>query len=172
MPVPSGFVRNSTSPGRAPAFGQIASGRTVPTTASPYFGSSSRIVCPPARIAPASRTFSDAPASTSPRTSVGSSSGKAATESASSGAPPIAYTSFKRVRGGDGAEDPRVVDEGREEVDREHDRAVVVEPVDRGVVGRVEPDEEIFVLCRHEPRDELFQPRGRVLRRASPGPGE
>ncbi len=95
IPVPSGFVRKSASPSLAPAFGQIASGCTVPTTASPYFGSSSRIVCPPARIAPAARTRSSAPASTSPRTSVGSSSGNAATESASSGAPPIAKTSFR-----------------------------------------------------------------------------
>ena len=87
-------MRNSASPGRAPAFGQIASGCTVPTTASPYFGSSSRIVCPPARIAPAARTRSSAPASTSPSTSTGSSSGNAATESASSGAPPMAKMSF------------------------------------------------------------------------------
>jgi hypothetical protein len=43
-PVPSGFVRKSASPGRAPAFGQIPSGCTVPTTASPYFDSASRIV--------------------------------------------------------------------------------------------------------------------------------
>ena len=43
-PVPSGFVRKIESPGFAPFFGQIASGRTVPTTASPYFGSSSLIV--------------------------------------------------------------------------------------------------------------------------------
>ena len=51
-PVPSGFVRKSASPGRAPLFGQMPSGWTVPTTARPYFGSSSRIVWPPARIAP------------------------------------------------------------------------------------------------------------------------
>ena len=52
-PVPSGFVRKTASPGRAPLFRQTPSGWTVPTTARPYFGSSSRIVCPPARIAPA-----------------------------------------------------------------------------------------------------------------------
>ena len=42
-PVPSGFVTKSESPGCAPFFGQIPSGRAVPTTASPYFGSASRI---------------------------------------------------------------------------------------------------------------------------------
>ena len=54
-PVPSGFVRKSASPGCAPALGQTPSGCTVPTTARPYFGSSSRSVCPPARSAPAAR---------------------------------------------------------------------------------------------------------------------
>src|SRR5215207_5252330 len=43
-PVPSGLVRKSVSPGRAPAFDQMSRGCTVPTTARPYFGSSSRIV--------------------------------------------------------------------------------------------------------------------------------
>ena len=66
----------------------------MPTTASPYFGSSSRIVWPPARIAPASRVASAAPARTSPSTETGSSSGNAVTESASSGRPPIANTSL------------------------------------------------------------------------------
>ncbi len=93
-PVPSGFVRKSASPGRAPLLRQIPSGWTVPTTASPYFGSASRIVCPPARIAPAARTCSAAAAKTAPSTAVGSSSGNAAIESARSGAPPIANTSF------------------------------------------------------------------------------
>src|ERR687888_648703 len=55
-PVPSGFVRKRASPGRAPFFGQIPSGLTVPTTASPYFGSASRIVCPPASSAPEARS--------------------------------------------------------------------------------------------------------------------
>jgi hypothetical protein len=36
--VPSRFVRRSVSPAFAPALGQIRSGCTVPTTASPYFG--------------------------------------------------------------------------------------------------------------------------------------
>src|SRR5713226_9792303 len=63
-------------------------------TASPYFGSLSRIVCPPARSAPAARTCSSAAEKTDASTSFGSSSGNAAIESASSGAPPIAKTSL------------------------------------------------------------------------------
>ena len=172
MPVPSGFVRKSTSPGFAPAFGQSASGRTMPTTASPYFGSSSRIVWPPARIAPAARTRSSAPASTSPSTSVGSSSGKAATESASSGAPPIAKTSFSAFDGRDRAERPRVVDERREEVDGEDDRPLVVEAVHRRVVGGVEPDEQVVALRRDEAGEQTLEPRRRVLGRTAARPGE
>ncbi len=93
-PVPSGFVRNSASPGRAPLFGQIPFGCTVPTTASPYFGSASRIVWPPASSAPAARTCSSAAEKTAASTSFGNSSGNAAIERASSGTPPIAKTSL------------------------------------------------------------------------------
>ena len=92
--MPSGFVRKRASPGCAVAFDQNPSGWTVPTTASPYFGSSSRKVCPPARIAPALRTCSSAAAKMAASSSFGKLSGKAAIESASSGAPPIAKTSL------------------------------------------------------------------------------
>ncbi len=93
-PVPSALVRKTASPLRAPLFVQMPSGCTVPTTASPYFGSSSRSVCPPARMAPAARTASSAPASTSASTSMGSSSGNAVTDRASNGMPPMAKTSL------------------------------------------------------------------------------
>ena len=35
MPMPSGLVRTSTSPGRAPAFDTMRSGCTVPVTLRP-----------------------------------------------------------------------------------------------------------------------------------------
>ena len=41
MPMPSGFCKNSASPGFAPEFVRTLSGWTKPVTASPYFGSSS-----------------------------------------------------------------------------------------------------------------------------------
>ena len=140
---------------------------TVPTTASPYFGSASRIVCPPARIAPAARTCRSAPSKIARTTSVGSSSGNAATESASSGDAAHREDVVERVRRGDRAEVVRVVDDRREEVDREDERPLVVEPVDRGVVGRVEPDEQVLGLGRHEAAQQLLEPRGRVLRGAA-----
>ena len=86
--------------------------------------------------AAASRTLDEAPAKISARTSRGRSSGNAAIDSANSTRPPIAKTSRQRVRGGDLAERPRVVDERREEVERADDREVVADAVDGRVVGR------------------------------------
>ena len=48
----------------------------------------------------------------------------------------------QRVRRGDLAERPRVVDERREEVERADDREVVAHPVDRRVVGRGEAGQQ------------------------------
>ena len=95
--MPRGFVRKSASPGRASLLRQSPSGWTVPTTARPYFGSSSRIVCPPASTAPDSCTFAAAASKIARTVSSGSSSGKAAMESASSGLPPMAKTSLSAL---------------------------------------------------------------------------
>ena len=57
---------------------------------------------------------------------------------------------IQRVGGRDRAERAWVIDQGREEVDREDDRALVVEAVDGRVVSRVEADEEILRLRRDE----------------------
>src|SRR5215211_1558433 len=72
----------------------MPSGCTSPTAARPYFGSSSRIVCPPARTAPASRTFSAAASKTARTEATGMSSGNAATERARSGRAPMAKMSL------------------------------------------------------------------------------
>ena len=82
------------SPGFAPPLRSSLSGWAAPITASPYFGSGSRIVCPPASVPPASRTFSAAPSNTAASTSRGSSSGNAAIDSANRTRPPIANTSL------------------------------------------------------------------------------
>ena len=86
-------MRSSTSPGRAPPLRSSRSGWATPTTASPNFGSGSRIVWPPASVPPASRTTSAAPPTIAAMTSTGSSSGKAATDRANSTRPPMANTS-------------------------------------------------------------------------------
>ena len=168
--MPSGFVRKSASPGAAVLFAQTPSGCAVPTTASPYFGSESRIVWPPASSAPAARTVSSAPARISASTLVGSSSGNAATDSASSGAPPIAKTSLSAFAAAMAPKSRGIVDDGREEVDREDERALVVELVDGGVVRRAEPDEEVLRLRRHEARQQLLEPAGRRTSRRSRPP--
>ena len=74
----------------------------------------------------------------------------------------------ERVRRGNGTEGPRIVDEWREEVDREHDRALVVEPVHRRVVGGIEPDEQVLRIGRNEPREQRLESCRRVLRGAHP----
>ena len=89
-PVPIGFVSTSTSPGIAPAFVTSRPGSTTPVTAMPNFGSWSSTVCPPTMITPASAALDAAPRITSPRTSTGRPTGKAATLRASIGVPPIA----------------------------------------------------------------------------------
>ena len=72
----------------------------------------------------------------------------------------------ERVRRGDRTEVAGIVDDRREEVDREDERALVVELVDRRVVGGREPDEEIRVRFDRQGADEVLQQRRRVLRRA------
>ena len=47
MPVPSGFVRTSASPGRAFALVIMRRGDTMPVTAKPKIGSGVLMVCPP-----------------------------------------------------------------------------------------------------------------------------
>ena len=167
-PVPSGFVRK-TRVARACAelLRQSASGCTVPTTARPYFGSGSRMVCPPARTAPASCTFAAAASKIARTVSTGSSSGNAATDSATSGRPAHGEDVVQGVRGGDRAEEGRVVDHGREEVGGEDERAVVVEPVDGRVVRRSEADEQVLGRAREEAGQQLLEPGGRILRRAA-----
>ena len=82
------------SPGRAPPLRSSRSGWAAPITASPYFGSGSRIVWPPASVPPASRTLAAAPSKTAASVSRGSSSGNAAIDRAKRTRPPIANTSL------------------------------------------------------------------------------
>ena len=75
----------------------------------------------------------------------------------------------QRVRRRDRAEVAGIVDDRREEVDREHERALVVEPVHRCVVRRVEADEQALRLRGHEAAQQLLESRGGVLRGATAG---
>ena len=74
----------------------------------------------------------------------------------------MVHTSFERAPGR-----RRVVDERREEVEREDQRGAVVEAVDRGVVGRRKPDKQVLGLRRDEPGEQLLEAGGRVLGRAA-----
>lgn len=91
IPVPSGLVSTSRSPGLAPWFVQTRSGWTRPVTARPYFSSGSSTVWPPARTQGASRSVSRPPWSTSWRTPMSIAfEGKQAMFIAAIGVPPMA----------------------------------------------------------------------------------
>ena len=90
-PVPIALVSTSVSPGRAASMVNRRPGEASPTTAIPYFGSGSSIVCPPTTRQPASAATDAPPRSTSASSDIGSvSPGQAVRFSAISGRPPIA----------------------------------------------------------------------------------
>ena len=60
-----------------------------------------------------------------------------------------------------------IVDERREEVQREDERTLVVELVDGGVVCRRQTDEQVLGLGRDESLEQLLETSGRVLRGAA-----
>src|SRR5207244_2429394 len=78
----------------------------------------------------------------------------------------------QRVRRGDRSVVARVVDDRREEVESEDQRALVVEAVDRGVVRGRETDEEVLLLHGKKAAQQLFEARGRVLGGAAAARGE
>ena len=71
MPMPSGLVSTSASPGFAPALRVTFASSTTPVTDRPYSGMSWSIEWPPAMTAPASATFSAPPRRISSRTAPG-----------------------------------------------------------------------------------------------------
>ena len=78
----------------------------------------------------------------------------------------------QRVRRGDRAVVAGIVDDRREEVEREDDRALVVDAIDRGVVRRREPDEQVLRLDGNEALEQFLETRRRVLRRAAAARGQ
>ena len=167
-PVPSGFVRNSASPGCAPAFGHTRVGmdgaddgqaelRLVVAQRVPAGEDRARAAHGLGRVRGPPRP---------PRR--GSSSGNAATDSASSGRPPIAKTSLSAFVAAIAPKSARVVDERREEVDGGDQSAA------RRRAGR--PRRRRRARGRRagprasagtNPASELLEPRRRVLRRAA-----
>ena len=157
-PAPSGLVSTSASPSRPPALVSTARGSTTPVTASPYLGSGSSIECPPTIEAPAAATASAPPRRISRSTSGPSvSSGKATRLSARHGPAAHRVDVRERVGGGDAPERVRVVDDRREEVDGLHDRDVVAERDDAGVVGGVGGDEHARVRRARQAREDRPQ---------------
>ena len=136
MPIPSGLVSTSASPGRAPALRVTFASSTTPVTDSPYSGMSWSIEWPPPMTAPASATFSAPPrrisSSTSRRQDLHRERDDRQREDR---APAHRVDVGERVGRRDPAEEARIVHDRREEVDRLDDRLAAAQPVDRGVVG-------------------------------------
>ena len=78
----------------------------------------------------------------------------------------------QRIRGRDRAVVGGIVDDGREEVEREDERSLVVETVDGRVVGRREPDQQVLGLDGRKAREQLLEARRRILGCAAPAGGE
>jgi len=79
------------------------------------------------------------------------------------------------VGGGDGPPEVGVVDDGGEEVDGQQERQVVADPVDGGVVGRVEAQQEVRVLAAvvlSEAAQDLRQVTGTELAGSAGAVGE
>ena len=169
-PVPSGFVRNTASPGRASLFARSRRDarcrRRRGRTSARRRGSCAR----PRGSRPPPRAASAAPARISPSISVGELLGEGRHREREQRRAAHREHVVERVRRRDPPEGARVVDDGREEVDGEDERALVVEAVDRRVVGRVEADEQVAGLGRHDPREERLEPRGRSTSRRSHRP--
>ena len=150
MPVPSGFVRKRASPGCARPLSK-ASGCTRPSTQRPYFGSSSRIVWPPAMIPPLRSLCPRRRAGwrrSSPAACPPGRQRRSARADLAAHRVDVAH----RVGGGDRAIVVRVVYQRREEVRRHHDRLLVVQAVDGGVVGRGEADQQVGRCWPRVPR--------------------
>ncbi len=73
----------------------------------------------------------------------------------------------ERVRRGDLAELPRVVDHRREEVDRLHHRELAGQSIHRGVVAGGKAHQRSRVSLRLQPAQDLRQVRGAELRRSA-----
>ncbi len=97
IPVPSGLVSTSRSPGRAPAL--VIGFATKPVTANPYLGSGSSIECPPTIVVPLDCITSAPPRRTSRRMLEGQARFAARPPLAERviGLPPMAYTSERAL---------------------------------------------------------------------------
>ena len=144
-PVPKGFVRTNTSPGLEVEFWIWAPGSTVPTTESPYFGSSSSTVCPPTMIAPASATFDAPPRNISERTSGRQTTWKRDDVQRRHWTPTNRIHVRHRVDGRYRSVGKSVINNRSEEVHSENQSDAIVQTVDGSIVTVFEADQQIRV---------------------------
>ena len=94
----------------------------------------------------ASIIFDSPPASICSRTLTSPTSGKQTKASALIGSAAHGVDVAQRVGGGNLSEDIGVIDDGREEVDRLHERQLGRELIHSGVVGCVEADQNVRIM--------------------------
>jgi hypothetical protein len=140
----------------------------VPTTANPYFGSTSRIVCPPASSAHLLVRGSEDGGEHLRRQLLREGCDRKREQRRAAHGEDV----VERVRRRDRAVVAGVVDDGREEVEREDQCPLVVEPVDGRVVGRREADQQVLGLRRDEALEQLLEARRRILGGAAAAGGE
>ena len=158
MPVPSGLVNTSRSPGRAAALVATRRGSIKPVTAKPALISFSLMLWPPMTGTPASAILSSPPRRICRRTSSGSlPRGKSHDRKRRDGPPAHRVDVAQRIGGGDLSEDVGVVDRRREDVDGLHQGRPLVQQVDPGVVAGRHADQDPRVGRRGQPGEDPLQ---------------
>ena len=173
-PVPSGLVRISLVPRRAPPLVSMRRGSTMPSTTRPYLGSLSWRVWPPAMTTPASIGLVRAAGQDLAHHLVGQVRGKGRDVQREQRPAAHGVDVAQGVGGRDSAVGGRVVHDGREEVDGRDQRLVVAQPVDGSIVRPAQAHEQVGIVLRLEQAGERAQHvrqglRGHLGRSASAG---
>ena len=134
----------------------------MPTTARPYLGSASRIVWPLQAVRGSAHLASAAAKLREhlDRQLLGERSDRERQQRSSSHCEHV----VERIRGCDRPIVARIVNDRREEVEREDERPLVVQPIHGGVVGGRQADEEVLRLHGNEAGEQLLETGCRYLR--------
>ena len=158
MPVPSGLVNTSRSPGCAAALVAIRRGSIRPVTAKPALISFSLMLWPPMTGTPASAHFVQPAAEDLPQDFIRElARGKSHDRKRGDGPPAHRVDVAQRVGGGDLSEGVGVVDRRRENVDGLHQGRLLVQQVDPGVVPGRHSDQDPRVGMRGQPAEDPLQ---------------
>ncbi len=167
-PVPSGLVRSSSSPGRAPAFDQILAGSHLAGdgVAEFDFGVLHGVAAEQAPRRPPS-SLSRPPLKIVARTDRSASFGKRRNGERRERTTAHRVDVAHRIGGGDLPVDERIVDDRREEVDCLDERPLAVEPVHTRIVRSPIVDQDPWVVRRGQIAQDLGELACRELARST-----